>query len=90
MKDHSLEPDEERRVQELADRAQTLMDRRKMLTKSGKALALPLLVSLCVTRDAMGMAGSGGGGGGAGDTPPVDTPNYGTGMGGGMGPGSGP
>ena len=88
MEDHSLEPDEERRVQELADRAQTLLDRRKMLTKSGKALALPLLVSLCVTREAMGMSGSGGGGGG--DAPPVDVPNYDSGTGGGMGPGSGP
>ena len=86
MKDHNLETDEVRRVQELADRAQTLLDRRKMLTKSGKALALPVLVSLCVTREAMGMAGSGGSGG----TPPVDVPNYGTGTGGGMGPGSGP
>ena len=64
MNDRRLDSEEERDVRELADCAEALLDRRKMLAKTGKVLALPVLVSLSVTREAMGMAGSGGGGGG--------------------------
>lgn len=61
-----FDPDEERQVHDLAARAEPLVGRREVLTKAAGALSLPIVLSLCVTRDAMGMAGSGSTGGGSG------------------------
>lgn len=64
MSHQNLDPDEVLHVRELADRAEPLVHRRSMLVKTGGALVLPIVLSLSVTREAMGMAGSGGGPGG--------------------------
>lgn len=50
--------DEEQIVADLAERADRLLDRRAMIKHSTSKLALPILVSICITREAMGQGGS--------------------------------
>jgi hypothetical protein len=49
---------EQQQINRLAGGAEKLIDRRALLS-TGRLLALPALVSLCVTREALGAAGSG-------------------------------
>jgi len=60
MKKSHDEQNELQVIEELAKRAEFLIDRRKVILGASKALALPALVSLSISREAMGQSGSGG------------------------------
>ena len=63
-----IEPEDQARIDELAKRAELMIDRRQMIVATGRKLALPALAMFLVSRSAMGQTGSGcptsGGGGG--------------------------
>ena len=50
--------DEQQEISEFAERAERLIDRRNLIKMGGRTLVLPVLISLCVTPEAMGQAGS--------------------------------
>lgn len=59
------DPTEQQQIEDLARRAEPLIGRRAMISKAGR-LALPVLVTFFVSRDAMAQSGSAGSFGGMG------------------------
>ncbi len=58
MTDEPLEPPEQDEVSDLAARAEQRISRRAMLAKTGRRLALPILCTFLVSKEAMAMSGS--------------------------------